>query len=122
LLVVGTVATWILPIDVCGRELGICRLPNCYLPTPSAPVFVSIVLTSLANFWMLTSDLETVLYPISSPQPPTAAIRQYRTLDSARGGKPIMILALGYSERRVEIGTVGEYPAVLFALAKDRIT
>lgn len=32
---------------------------------------------------------------------------------------PIMTFAFGNSERMVEIGTFGEYPAVLFALAGE---
>src|SRR5690242_10784114 len=53
------------------------------MSTPSAPVFVSMVLTSLANCWMLESDLETVLNPMSSPHPPTAVLVSTKMLDGS---------------------------------------
>ena len=76
------------------------------LPTPSAPVFVSIVATPAANCWIEASVFEAWKNPISSPQPPTA----------------IMILAFGNSDLMVEIGTLGWKAAVAFAIAKARTT
>lgn len=109
MFVVGAVSTRIFPIDI-FEELVQCSLvvSNILLdlPTPSAPVLVSMVAISLANFAIVASDFDISANPMSSPQPPTA----------------IMILALGYSERMVVMGTLGWKVAVALAMANARTT
>jgi hypothetical protein len=76
LLIVSTIATRVLPVDAVTAELVKSQKAMIVQThsTPSAPVFVSMVWTSFANFWMLLSELDTVLNPISSPHPPTADV------------------------------------------------